>query len=510
MKEIAYTTFGRNALVIGLISHVTALLVAMMPVSGADSFFSILYPFYWLTFISGVYKELSNRSYKPSTNWRFYMVMLATALPILGPTTGLLMLYGVQGNGKEGQDKPLGFLTSVLRLRANLLLIFLFMGIFFILFAVMLVRNDPFFKRKAVDSVLPRAAFAAEKPEFMHFVSEGKYFSVLLPSNWGKDESFFLKEYKEYGVRLWAPGTKDLEYVLIDVTYYAQKHRTHERFIFDKLNPVGPKSVKHTPVQDLNTSGMVAKNFEIKTSRFPIAGIGDDKVEAVEQYVIFPAQKGFFVLLYNSPVGTAQTYRTVFERVLHSFKPLISLQAVSGNEDEITEEEYRVYTDFFKIKEAPRMDSPAPLPFPAKGGLVYEKTSSGKKIRQGSLANLEKSSGKLDASLIDHYNNRNTKDYRIQDKIFVNKIKILTEGEMDEIRKKGGLGKGFAQELMNRYPLAGEIIYLSRVGFNSDMSNALFYAGSSSGLMGASYFILMEKTGNAWRLKNAVQGDFWH
>jgi hypothetical protein len=41
MSEIAYTTLGRNALVIGLISHVAALLVGMMPVSGAGSFFSM-------------------------------------------------------------------------------------------------------------------------------------------------------------------------------------------------------------------------------------------------------------------------------------------------------------------------------------------------------------------------------------------------------------------------------------------------------------------------------------
>jgi len=253
-----------------------------------------------------------------------------------------------------------------------------------------------------------------------------------------------------------------------------------------------------------------AKTFEIKTFRFPIAGIGDAKVEALEQYVVFPSEKGFFVLLYSAPAGTAQKYRAIFEKALHSFKPLITARAVSGTEDVITEEEYRVYTDFFKIKEMPRIDSPAPLPFPAKGGLVYEKTSSGKKISHRLLQHLEKSSGKLDVSLIDNYNSRNTKDYQLKDKIFVNTIKIFTEDEMDEIRKKGGLGKGFTRELMSRYPLAGEIIYLSRVGFNSDMSNALFYAGSSSGVMGASYFVWMEKTGNAWQIKNALLNNFWY
>jgi len=34
--------------------------------------------------------------------------------------------------------------------------------------------------------------------------------------------------------------------------------------------------------------------------------------------------------------------------------------------------------------------------------------------------------------------------------------------------------------------------------------------GSSSGLTGAGYFILMEKTGAGWRLKNAVLDDFWY
>jgi hypothetical protein len=42
------------------------------------------------------------------------------------------------------------------------------------------------------------------------------------------------------------------------------------------------------------------------------------------------------------------------------------------------------------------------------------------------------------------------------------------------------------------------------------MNIALFHAGSSSGLMGAGYFILMEKAGTAWRLKNAALENFWY
>jgi hypothetical protein len=154
MNKIAYTTFGRNALFIGLISHIAALLLGMMPVSGAGSLFGILYVFYWITFISGMYKELRNRGYRPSGNLRFYIVVAATVIPILGPMTALMMLYSMQENNKAQQDKSPGFLPSILRLRANSLLIFLFILILFILFAVILSRNDPYFKRAKLKKVM--------------------------------------------------------------------------------------------------------------------------------------------------------------------------------------------------------------------------------------------------------------------------------------------------------------------------------------------------------------------
>ncbi len=422
-----------------------------------------------------------------------------------------MMLNSLQGNNKVQPEKSPVSLSAILRRRASSLLVFLSIVIMFVLFAVLFGRIDPYFTRNIANSLLPKAAFAAETADFIKFVSEGKHFSVQIPSGWEKDESFFLKAHKEYGVRLRAPGLKDLGYVLIDIAYYSEEYRTQERFIFDKLKPArSPQSEERSPVQDVTISGMKAKTFEIRSSRFPIAGIGDAKVEALEQYVVFTAEKGFYVLLCNTPAETAQNYRSLFEKVLHSFKPLITAQAVSGNEDGITDEEYKVYTDFFSTEEAPRIDSPVPLPFPSQGSLVYEKTSSGKKKDRGLPQYLEKSFGKLDASMIDNYNSRNMKDCQMKDKILVDKIKIFTEANREEIRKQGGLGKGFSREFMRRYPFAGEIIYLSRVGFNKEMNNALFYAGSSSGLMGAGYFILMEKTGNEWRLKNAVLDDFWY
>lgn len=511
MSKIASTAVGNNAIVIGLMSHGAALLMAMMPASGAGYLFSVLYPLYWILFVLGLYKEMHQRSLSPLGAWRFYAACAATIIPILGPLAALITLYSMQGNSTVKQDRSPGFFSSLAGLRANSLLIVLFVVILFLLFAMMSIRNDPYFKRRVVDGILPGAAFAAETAEATAFVSDGTYFSIHIPAGWEKDENILSVAHKEYGVRLRAPGLNGLGYVLIDIVYYGEQHRTPERFIFDKLNPAwSPRSEERGTVKDLTVAGMQAKTFEIGSTRHPIAGIGDAPVAAREQYVVVPAAKGFFALSFHAPVQIVQDYRRHFEAVLQSFKPASTVQPAPGKGDGVTEEEYKVYTDFFSIKDAPRIDSPVPLPFPSKGGLVYEKTSSGKKKGRDLALDLEKSFGKLPPSLIDSYSSRNAKEWHLTDKVLVQHVRILSETSMDEIRKKGGLGRGFAQELARRHPLGGEIIYLSRVGFDKDMKSALFSAGISSGVMGGGYTILMENTGKAWKLKDAVLNDFWY
>lgn len=154
MREIAYTTFGRNALFAGLISHVAALIVAMMSGAGAYGFFSVVYPLYWSAFILGVYIELKNRGCRPFENWRFYIIAVAAVLPIIGPLTGLFMLYALQGDKNVEQFKLWGMFSSVFRLKASLLVIFLIITILFVLFALTQQQNDPYFKKVRQKKVL--------------------------------------------------------------------------------------------------------------------------------------------------------------------------------------------------------------------------------------------------------------------------------------------------------------------------------------------------------------------
>lgn len=145
MKEIAYSSFASNALVIGLISHISALLIGMIPASGSGRLFLILYLFYWVLFLCAAGVELRGRSDRPFGNAGFYIMAGAAILPALGPFIVLRMLYQIQGATDIKQRG--GFVSSIFRLRANLLLVFLMMAVVFMLFAVLVSRDSPYFQR---------------------------------------------------------------------------------------------------------------------------------------------------------------------------------------------------------------------------------------------------------------------------------------------------------------------------------------------------------------------------
>jgi len=145
MPEIAYSSFASNALVVGLISHIGALLIGMIPASGSECLFLILYLLYFILFFCAAYKELHDRGYHPIRNKGFYIVMIGAVLPVMGPFFVFRMLY--KRHDATDIKRPQGFISSILKLRANMLLVFLFIVIIFILFAFLIMKDDPYFKR---------------------------------------------------------------------------------------------------------------------------------------------------------------------------------------------------------------------------------------------------------------------------------------------------------------------------------------------------------------------------
>lgn len=163
MQEIAYTGFGRNTLVTGLIGHFATMLIAMMTVSGADLFFSIVFPFSCFAIAVAAYTELKHRGCHPLSSLRFYAIAAMTVFPLLGPLIILGLLYSLKKNGQETRTGLSGFFSALLRLKANLLVLFVLMIFLFLLFAVIHSRHDPYYKRRTLSSMPQDSISDADK-----------------------------------------------------------------------------------------------------------------------------------------------------------------------------------------------------------------------------------------------------------------------------------------------------------------------------------------------------------
>lgn len=148
MPEIANTSIGRNTLFTGLISHVAAILVAMMAASGREHYFGVVFFFSCFLFVAGAFVELKSRGYRPLIEWRLYVIAAATVLPILGPLMVLGLVYCIPKSGEEKRVSLSGLFPAFFRLRANGLVLFLLIVFLFILFFSASRQDDPYFKKR--------------------------------------------------------------------------------------------------------------------------------------------------------------------------------------------------------------------------------------------------------------------------------------------------------------------------------------------------------------------------
>lgn len=165
MRDIAYTTFGRNALAAGLICHVAAILFGMMSASGADAFFKIIYPSSWMLLASGAYVELRHRGSRPLNTWRFYLILMAAVFPVLGPPVVLGLIYSSPRDGQEAQGNLSGLFPAMRRLRASGWIILVLMILLFLVLAIIHSRNDPYFQRRVPKSQPPQSVLYTVQQE---------------------------------------------------------------------------------------------------------------------------------------------------------------------------------------------------------------------------------------------------------------------------------------------------------------------------------------------------------
>jgi len=77
---------------------------------------------------------------------------------------------------------------------------------------------------------------------------------------------------------------------------------------------------------------------------------------------------------------------------------------------------------------------------------------------------------------------------------------LIDEQEMKEIFAEGGWDLFY-----ERYPHSQGVMSLSRVGFNSDLTQALVYVGNwSHWVVGAGYYVLLAKERSVWVVRDKV------
>jgi hypothetical protein len=84
------------------------------------------------------------------------------------------------------------------------------------------------------------------------------------------------------------------------------------------------------------------------------------------------------------------------------------------------------------------------------------------------------------------------------------KCELIDESEFDRIFEKGGWWKDYYK----KYPDSQGFLTLSRVGFNPDGDQALFYATNGcGGKCGTGSYVVMQRIGSNWRILKEI--IFW-
>lgn len=161
--------------------------------------------------------------------------------------------------------------------------------------------------------------------------TEGKYFTVNVPSGWvKKDEALGLTdaEKKVYGAEFFGPQAGKFA-VRIGVQYYAPGNLvqpTSEKFIKLHSKPalgVNLNGKVYGKVAKGKAGNYYAKVFERKTFEYdPPTALHPNKIHIYEKFYVVPVKRGFFVLRYYAPMDLAKANLKQYEALVASFKPL--------------------------------------------------------------------------------------------------------------------------------------------------------------------------------------------
>jgi len=343
--------------------------------------------------------------------------------------------------------------------------------------------------------------------DLVQVVLAGGAFSIQAPRDWEHRELNLLQQHHSYEYDLFAPGAKGLAYSRIGVKYFADPHRSIERYLFDQLNPEhSPPNDVRGDVRDFAAIGHGAKRFEIRSVRRPPLDMKEQEIHVIQHHVVIPMNLGFVVLVLDVPQALADQYAAVFDQVVKSFHPAVALPATVRTE--ITDEEYQVFTDYFSAASSKTStDLPSGLAVnPQEIRVVHGFTSAAGRLDEKNREKLRQMLDTLESDLVKDFKAKSAQQAIIRDRIMVRGLTIVADREKEQITGERILNERMRSK--NPNSLNRSIAYLSRVGFDQRKETALFHVGAVDGGPIIRYFVLMKKIDGKWAISKTVMTDF--
>jgi hypothetical protein len=187
-------------------------------------------------------------------------------------------------------------------------------------------------------------AMPSPTADYIQYTCEGNYFSVLIPRHWEKSEKNhpYGDLTKIYGVKLTGEKNKDGAAVKISILYYTGEglFKTAGQYMTRELNSmVRIDYDRKAEIEKTMLAGHPAKTFHIRTFELIYQPMHNQspmkegvvyeivpphkQVTMIQQFIVLPASRGFYVLRLNVPEDMAEQYSDIFAKITKSFMPLL-------------------------------------------------------------------------------------------------------------------------------------------------------------------------------------------